>query len=87
MRRRTFFGAVFSGLSLTGLYAKPPKPRVGDIPKRPFILLGSTWQQTFAAFFDADYIKTKDFSLLQFAESPETAVLMVAEWRSGKVVE
>jgi len=36
MRRRTFIGAAFSGLSLTGLYAKPPAPRVGDIPKRPF---------------------------------------------------
>ena len=55
--------------------------QVGDIPQRPFILLGSTWQQTFATFFDADYIKTKDFSLLQFTESPETAVKMVAEWQ------
>ncbi len=36
MRRRTFIGAAFSGLSITGLYAKPPEPRVGDIPKRPF---------------------------------------------------
>jgi len=36
MRRRTFIGAVFSGLSITGLNAKPPEPRVGDIPKRPF---------------------------------------------------
>lgn len=36
MRRRTFIGAVFAGLSLTGLYAKPPKPREGDIPTRPF---------------------------------------------------
>ena len=59
--------------------------QVGDIEQRPFVLLGATWQQTFAAFFDADYIKTQDFSLLQFAESPETAVNMVAKWQSGKV--
>lgn len=36
MKRRTFIGAAFSGLSLTGLYAQPPKPRIGDIPKRFF---------------------------------------------------
>ena len=36
MKRRTFIGGVFSGLSLTGIYAKSPKPRAGDIPKRRF---------------------------------------------------
>lgn len=36
MRRRTFIGSVFTGLSLTGIYAKPSRPRAGDIPMRPF---------------------------------------------------
>jgi predicted aldo/keto reductase-like oxidoreductase len=36
MRRRTFIGGVFTGLSLTGIYARPSKPRAGDIPKRRF---------------------------------------------------
>ena len=57
--------------------------QVGDIPKRPFILLGSTWRQMLETFFDAAYVKTKDFSLLQFADTPETAVEMVAGWQSS----
>jgi len=36
MQRRTFFGGVFAGLAATAYGAKPPKPRVGDIPQRPF---------------------------------------------------
>lgn len=36
MRRRTFIGAVFSGLSITGLSARPPKPKEGSIPTRTF---------------------------------------------------
>jgi predicted aldo/keto reductase-like oxidoreductase len=36
MRRRVFIGSVFAGLSLTGSYARPPKPRAGDIPRRLF---------------------------------------------------
>jgi predicted aldo/keto reductase-like oxidoreductase len=34
--RRTFVGGVFAGLGITGLGAKPPKPRAGDIPTRVF---------------------------------------------------
>ena len=36
MRRRTFVGAAFASLGLTGLYAQPPKPKVGSIPMREF---------------------------------------------------
>ena len=36
IRRRTFMGAVFAGLGITGLSARPPKPRVGDTPMREF---------------------------------------------------
>jgi predicted aldo/keto reductase-like oxidoreductase len=34
--RRTFVGAAFAGLGITGLSAEAPKPRAGDIPMRVF---------------------------------------------------
>ena len=36
MKRRTFIGGAFAGLAATAYSAKPPKPRVGDIPMRTF---------------------------------------------------
>ena len=36
IRRRTFVGAVFAGLGITGLSARPPKPKAGGIPMREF---------------------------------------------------
>lgn len=36
IRRRTFVGAVFAGLGITGLSAQPPKPKVGATPMREF---------------------------------------------------
>jgi uncharacterized protein len=36
LRRRTFVGTVFAGLGLTGLSARPPKPKAGSIPMREF---------------------------------------------------
>jgi predicted aldo/keto reductase-like oxidoreductase len=36
IRRRTFVGAVFAGLGITGLSARPPKPKAGAIPMREF---------------------------------------------------
>ena len=37
MRRRTFVGSIFAGLAATASGgAKPPKPKVGDIPRRTF---------------------------------------------------
>jgi uncharacterized protein (TIGR00730 family) len=54
--------------------------QVGDIGRRPLVLLGPTWRQTLAAFFDADYIRPQDYDLLQFADTPETAVALVRSW-------
>ena len=34
--RRTFVGAVFAGLGITGAYARPPKPKSGATPMREF---------------------------------------------------
>ena len=36
MKRRTFVGAAFAGVSLTGAYARPPRPKAGDIPMKEF---------------------------------------------------
>jgi predicted aldo/keto reductase-like oxidoreductase len=36
MRRRTFIGGAFAGLSINGFGARPPKPKAGGIPKRTF---------------------------------------------------
>jgi len=36
MERRLFVGTAFAGLSITGLGARPPRPREGDIPMRTF---------------------------------------------------
>jgi len=36
MIRRTFIGGAFAGLAASAYSAKPPKPRVGDIPMRTF---------------------------------------------------
>src|SRR6516225_7360826 len=42
MQRRAFVGGVFAGLGITGLSARRPRPRSGDIPKRAF---GKTGEQ------------------------------------------
>jgi uncharacterized protein (TIGR00730 family) len=51
--------------------------QVGDIGQRPLVLLGPTWRDTLTTFFDADYIRAQDYSLLQFADTPETAVGLI----------
>ena len=53
--------------------------QVGDIAVRPLVLYGPTWRATLTAFFDADYIRAQDYSLLQFADTPETAVALATK--------
>ncbi len=36
MNRRAFIGSAFSGLGITGAYARPPKVKAGDVPMRSF---------------------------------------------------
>jgi hypothetical protein len=36
LRRRTFVGAAFAGLGITGLSAEPPKAKAGTTPMREF---------------------------------------------------
>ncbi len=48
--------------------------QVGEIGKRPLILLGNLWQQTIAAFNDTRYVRQANLDLLTFVDSAETAV-------------
>ncbi|GIK58976.1 MAG: LOG family protein [Chloroflexi bacterium] len=48
--------------------------QVGEIPVRPFAMLGALWPQTIRTFFDPLYIKPEHMALLYFADSPATAV-------------
>ncbi len=52
--------------------------QVGEIEKRPLVLIGRMWQETVAAFNDDDYVNPKHRDLLTFVESPEEAVAQVA---------
>ncbi|MEJ7606828.1 MAG: hypothetical protein WKF37_11305 [Bryobacteraceae bacterium] len=36
MKRRIFVGGVFTGVGLTGAYAKPAKPKAGGIAMKEF---------------------------------------------------
>ncbi len=36
MKRRTFVGGAFAGAGITGAYARPPKPKAGDIPMKEY---------------------------------------------------
>ncbi len=36
MKRRVFVGGAFTGIGLTGAYARPPRPKAGDIPTRMY---------------------------------------------------
>lgn len=59
--------------------------QVGDIPQRPFVLYGAAWRQVVAVLFTAGDIKPQEYALLQFADTPETAVDRVAKGQRGKV--
>ena len=59
--------------------------QVGEIEKRPLILLGELWQQTIAAFNDTRYVRQENLDLLTFVDSAEMAVsALQAELQSGK---
>jgi uncharacterized protein (TIGR00730 family) len=54
--------------------------QVGEVTKRPLVLLGSLWQQTVDAFYTPDYVREKDMGLLSFADTPETAVAHIIKF-------
>lgn len=58
--------------------------QVGEIPARPFAMIGPLWPQTIQAFFDPLYIKPEHMKLLFFADSPHTAVSHVVQFVTDK---
>ncbi len=48
--------------------------QTGELPPRPFLLLGSRWRRLLEAYLDPFYIREEDVSLLQVVETPEEAV-------------
>lgn len=51
--------------------------QTGEMGKRPFVMLGSIWQDTIQAFNDPQYIRAAHLALLHFADTPETAVSFI----------
>ena len=48
--------------------------QTGEIPPRPFLLLGSRWRRLLEAYLDPFYIREEDAAILQLVETPEEAV-------------
>ncbi len=48
--------------------------QTGELPPRPFLLLGSRWRRLLEAYFDPFYIREEDVRLLRMVETPEEAV-------------
>jgi len=48
--------------------------QTGEIPRRPFLLLGSRWRRLLEAYLDPLYIREADAAILQLVETPEEAV-------------
>lgn len=48
--------------------------QVGEIPLCPLIAVGKLWQRTLSDFLRTDYVIPKDVNLIQFADTPKTAI-------------
>ncbi|KAA3663777.1 MAG: LOG family protein [Chloroflexi bacterium] len=51
--------------------------QAGEMSKRPLVLLGDLWQNTITTFNDPQYIREPHLALLNFADTPETAVSFI----------
>lgn len=60
---------TFSELTLAWSFMQ-----VGEIGKRPFALLGDLWRQTIHTFANSEYLRSQDFALLTFVDTPQEAV-------------
>jgi hypothetical protein len=54
--------------------------QVGEIPARPFALLGPKWKAALDAFYDAEFIHPAHLDMLYFADSPEMAVAHITQY-------
>lgn len=57
--------------------------QVGEIPRRPFVLLGALWRDTIAAFAHDDYVNPRYIDLLTFAASADEAVACIVGQHNG----
>ena len=48
--------------------------QVGELEKRPLILLGNSWKETITVFNDEVYVRPNHLELLTFVDTPEAAV-------------
>lgn len=48
--------------------------QTGEIPPRPFLLLGSRWRRLLDVYLDPFYIRQEDAAILRLVETPEEAV-------------
>jgi uncharacterized protein (TIGR00730 family) len=51
--------------------------QVGEIEKRPLVLLGDMWRQAIRNYYLPEYVPEMHMDLLHFADSPEAAVAYV----------
>lgn len=54
--------------------------QVGEIPQRPFVLLGDMWRETVTAFVRDEYVPARYRQLLSFAASPADAVRAISSY-------
>lgn len=54
--------------------------QVGEMEKRPLVLMGKMWHSAVHAFYHPDYVADSHLELLSFADEPETAVQQVVQW-------
>lgn len=55
--------------------------QVGEIGRRPLVLLGAVWSETLGAFVKTEYVDPRYLELFYLAKSPEDAVTHVRNFR------
>ncbi len=53
--------------------------QVGEIDRRPLVLLGDIWRETMEAFIHSKFVREPHAALLHYAGNPEEAVAFVRE--------
>lgn len=51
--------------------------QTGEMPVKPFVLLGNNWRSTLIKYIDPAYVHIEDAALLHYASSPEQAVKLL----------
>lgn len=51
--------------------------QTGEMPAKPFVLLGDAWRSTLVKFIDPEYVSLEDAAMLHYAEDAEQAVKLL----------